>query len=153
MRLEGAGRACVDKRLQFGERKAIDLKQLLDASFAVGERLHVVLDAVECNGHHAVTKADLRADVVFVIAIRAHAGLTRRTLGLSDGRPFVERNARIANIFNGQEELRVDEPGAQHRVGASNVKRYPSGHHSGGIKRNADVDPALPEIVRNLASV
>ena len=127
MRLEGAGRACVDKRLQFGEREAIDLKQLLDAGFAVDERLHVVLDAVECNGHHAVTKADLRAEVVFVIAIRAHASRTRRALDLSEGRPFVKRNARFANVFNGQEELQVDEPGAQHRVDACNVKRYPSG--------------------------
>ena len=153
MRLEGAGRACVDKRLQLGEREAIDLKQLLDAGFAVGERLHVVLDAVECNGHHAVTKADLCALKVFEFTIWAHAGLARRALDLSNGRPFVKRNARLADVFNGHEVLQVDEPRAQHRVDACNVKRYPSGHHSGGIKRNADVNPALPEIVGNLASV
>ena len=95
MRLEGAGRACVDKRLQFGERKAIDLKQLPSTSCAVGKKLHVVLDAVECNGHPAVTKADLCALKVFVFTIRAHAGLTRRALDLSDGWPFVKRNARM----------------------------------------------------------
>ena len=61
MRLEGAGRAFIDELLQFVEREAIDLKQLLDASRAVGEGLHIVLDAVECNGHHAVTKTNLSA--------------------------------------------------------------------------------------------
>src|SRR5665648_354409 len=108
MRIKGACRAFINKLLQTPERKAIDLEQLPSTSCAVGKKLHVVLDAVECNGHPAVTKADLCALKVFVFTIRAHAGHIRRALNLSLAWPLVKRNARLADILHGREELRLN---------------------------------------------